>query len=557
VTRGGPLGALLAGSYAVLERDFLVATSRRRFLVLRFLGVAVVAALVGLWPAVVGDLGLAAQSPSVVGRQVFGVAAFSLPLLLMFVAPAVGAPAIVTERTLRTLPIVLTTPVRPLTFLLAKFASRVGMVMVLVLGAMPSAAVCFLYGGVSFTQFLDLVLLCTGIAVFSVGVGIAVSTYAGKTATAVLATYGWTVFGQLLLIAFLGWATSQRGGVSLEDLQWLTPMLQWIALLNGNAPGTETSLLFTGVMCGVAVFSLFLASLRLAREGGPADEKKKRGRRCRRARFPNPVMDRALRGTLLHGPRRGAFVMLVVVLLANGTALLLGASENDLDDAWPYALGMLTTTAVLAFSALAQGAHAVASERQTGALDLLMATRMRLDEVARGKAAGIAVATLPYLAVPLAMAALASLGGSELEAFTVVSWLGSSVCVVVLFGAIGLWFSARTATPGRATLRAFAFTVGAMVLHVIVVVLSLMALFRMIDDDNPILWIIMEVSPAFSLITTFVAGQEWAGDGFDLDSEALAWCVGWAYMLLYLTLAWRIVRSLPSRIRENLEREGG
>lgn len=86
---------------------------------------------------------------SQVGRGLFSALAIGETVLISFLSPSISAVAISGEDELKTLELLLVTPLRDHTILWGKLAAGAAYVGLLVLGAIPLASLIFLFGGVS------------------------------------------------------------------------------------------------------------------------------------------------------------------------------------------------------------------------------------------------------------------------------------------------------------------------------------------------------------------------------------------------------------------------
>jgi ABC-type transport system involved in multi-copper enzyme maturation permease subunit len=452
---------------AVFERDFLVFTSRPRFLVLRTLTVAAPAAI--LITVVCVSASASYLGSSEVGGILYGTFMVVMPAMLLLLSPVVAAPSIASERALHTLDIVLASPVSAYAFALAKFASRLCVALVLMAAVLPIAAVCFLYGGVSGTLFVELVAFSAGIAVLGTAAGTLSSAWSRGVATATTAGYFLAIFVPLLHLWMLG-AAAEVQGVRFHAVGLLieaNPFATWAQLALSGFSGTTArhpGSTFLAWACGAAVVAVVAAGYRVQREAAH-DVAPSGGRRhAAELRFVNPVLDRGLRGSLLARPSMGSWVMLGLLLVVAGAMLVIGGLEHDLDDEWPHLTFLFATTFLVALSALSRAAHSLAAERETGALDMLLATRLSAADVVRGKYFAVLAGVAPLLAIAFVYG-LVAVPASRLETQTVVLWAVGACALTSACAAIGLWCSGSASTSGRAVLRAFAILIGGTIVH--------------------------------------------------------------------------------------------
>ena len=460
-----------AGMRAVFERDFLVFTSRPRFLVLRTLTVAAPAALLLTVICSTYSAAYVMGSPRV-GSIVYGTFMVVVPALLLLLSPVVAAPAIASERAMHTLDIVLAAPVSAYAFVLAKFASRLCVALVLMFAVLPLAAVCFLYGGVSGAIFVELVAFSVGMAVLGTAAGTVASAWSRGVGTAVSVAYFLAVFVPLLHV----WAAAAVAAATRTKffntglLMEANPFGTWSQLAMRSFAGTTIThpgFTFLAWACLFAALAIGAAGYRVRREA--AHDVAPRGGRRRAAgmRFSNPVFDRSVRGSLFARPKVGAWVLFGVVLFVAVAMIVSGALTNDLDDEWPHLVVLFGTTLVVVLSAMSRGSHALASERETGALDMLMATRLTATDIVRGKYLAVLAGVAPLLGFAL-LYGLVAAALTDLKLAVVIAWAVGTVTLTAACAALGLWCSATGSTVGRAVLRTYAIVIGGSIVHGIV-----------------------------------------------------------------------------------------
>jgi ABC-type transport system involved in multi-copper enzyme maturation permease subunit len=261
-------------------------------------------------------------------------------------------------------------------------------------------------------------------------------------------------------------------------------------------------------------------------------------------RFQNPVLDRALRGSLFHRPRFGAWLRVGVLLAADGLILGLAAYAHDLHRSWPHVTVLCMTTAIVAVIALSVASHAIASERESGALDMLLATMLTPGDVVRGKSAGYLISVAPLLAIGLAHGLVAA-ALTEVRFLTVVGWLVSSVVVTAFFSAVGLWASSIARTAGRAVLLAFAVLIGGTIVHATLMIVTVIVAAAANSED--VLFYAAGASPVYQALAPPLICQEDRWNHGEINGFC-AWAL-WAavYAAASLALVRWTRRSLERR----------
>jgi ABC-type transport system involved in multi-copper enzyme maturation permease subunit len=528
-----------AGARAVFERDFLVETSRVRFLVLRTLVVLVPAAI--LLTVLGTNSTFAGGGTSRLGILVYVTSMVIVPALVLLLAPVLAASSISSERAMNTLQIVLASPVSPFAFVFAKFASRLAIVLVLIFATLPLAGICFLYGGISAGLYFELVSFAMGVAVLGTAAGIVASSYARNVATAVMASYFMVIICPLLHLAAIGIAHEAFDLANPFDDPILgikaNPYYVWSQVtpfgptgaIAGSAPGWT----FLAFMCVVAGAALWIAARRIGRESASEAVARRTGQRVTGLRYENPVLDRGLRGSLLHKPRWAAWTRFAFVLLVLAVMLTLGAANRDLNDSWPHIAFLCITTAFLSIAAMTTAAHTIASERESGALDMLLATPLTTADVIRGKFYASVLSLAPLVAIALFYGVFAACV-TRVNGITVLAWLASVGVLIPFFTAIGMWCSAGASTAGRAVLRAFALLIGGSVLHGVACGITVAVAHRILDDD--VMWYIGGASPFFvgGTAVGLSEANHMGNDGMHAFVSWIIWCGIYVFATVWL-----------------------
>lgn len=520
-----------------MERDFLVLTSALRFVILRWLVVLLLAALVvTVLHTMDVQAGRSRRSPDEVGRALFSVFAVAYPVLVVLVGPALAAGAIAGERALDTLSLVLAAPVRPSALVLAKFLSRLGALLVPLVGGLPIAAISFLYGGISSSLFVDWLLVVLGLAVMATAASVVASAYARTVASAVLAAYLLGVVIPVLETFLAGW-------VHFKYFSSSTP--SWVF---GHSPGAAVGVVWTGaigtgvakadvypflaVVGACAVVALVLATQRLGREAQASAATGPRRGSTKRTLFQNPVLDRACRALPLRSRAFGPWIGLIVVATLTALPLALnGSGESVL-------AGLQVCLWTTAFILLARASQCVAAERQQGSLALLLATRLGSAEIISGKVLGLLVQGAVLL-LPGVVLCVEGTRRGLVGAATLPCWLVACAIVLFLVTSTGVWLSSRASTAGKAAVLAFGWTIGAMVGHGLLVA-GIMLVVRNSDAVLPV----GAASPPF--LAFFVTSACAEQGGYSEERKLLAWCVFWgvAYVVASLLMLQAAQRSV-------------
>ncbi len=219
--------------------------------------VAIISAAVGLIYATF----LSSSSPvnSVDEQRLFGKILFGgvvwLELLsVCFIAPALTAGSISSEREHQTYDILRTTLLSPRALVMGKFLSGLMFLLLLLLCALPLQSLAFLFGGVALEEFLIAVVILIVTAITFCAVGTFFSSFVSRTLVSTVLSYGFAillVFGlPMMIIAVLGAGTALYpgfGGPNLTTFQQaMLVILGWIVVASNplaTAIATEIILL--------------------------------------------------------------------------------------------------------------------------------------------------------------------------------------------------------------------------------------------------------------------------------------------------------------------------
>ncbi|UFJ42287.1 ABC transporter permease [Brevibacillus humidisoli] len=140
-------------------------------------------------------------------REAFIVMAVIQYGMICFIAPALSAGTVSGERERQTLNILLTTQLSPLKIVLSKLLTSLAFIFLLVVASIPLYSLMFLYGGISPSQLLTLVVFFAVNIILFGSLGLFCSTWVKRTGVSTILAYGLAFFfvvGTGLLVMFLG-----------------------------------------------------------------------------------------------------------------------------------------------------------------------------------------------------------------------------------------------------------------------------------------------------------------------------------------------------------------
>lgn len=428
---------------AIFVREWLTVPREPRHYVVRaaYLGLLWVLGLTA-WQVFVGwDRSATLGDTARFGSVLFYVLTFwvQLPLLIFFAALS-SASAIAREKDRRTFVLLLMTDLRNHEIVLGKLFGSLFQIFFLLAGMIPVLALLLLLGGVSPAQVGQALLIMAATAIGAGSLGSLVALWREKTFPALALTVLFLVLYLCLvqaltklpfLVDWFSGSESYRIGPTLEAWQsYLDPFLALRSVLEPplhTEPGLAPAYGYTLAMVLLSILLNIWAMLRLRvwnpsgepiiqRERPEEEEEEKDRARAHAAPGPirrvwaNPILWREIR-TRAYG--RWPFLVQAAYLLvfclicywALAPLLTLNARTSFFAASGLVPLGILSLLLVSV-----QAATAITSERDTGALDLLLVTDLTPNEFIFGKLWGILYNTKTYIVFPLVLAAVYAFG---------------------------------------------------------------------------------------------------------------------------------------------------
>lgn len=123
-------------------------------------------------------------------QSMFYVLSFAQLILIAFMAPALTAGVVSSEREKQTLSMLLTTQQSSTTIILSKLVSALSFMALIVLATLPIYSIVFLYGGISPKQLISIFLFYLFVMLLLGALGVMFSTLFKRTIVAIIVTYG-------------------------------------------------------------------------------------------------------------------------------------------------------------------------------------------------------------------------------------------------------------------------------------------------------------------------------------------------------------------------------
>ncbi len=239
---GGLWGWCQARANPIVTKELRATVRQRRFLIIHFVAVTVVAVLVSVVVVTSAAQELASYQASSVGQALFYTCAVAQGILITMLVPGMTAPALVEERANRSLELLITTRLSPRQIVVGKLISSLVTVLLLLVSWMPLVAVTFLFGGVGMLEVGILYLQLCALALLLAVVSLHCSAVEKSPRRAVIYAYFLSalVGGVFWLGAGTFWAAVMSGAlqfrVVFRNTNWLlavvgAPVLLFVFLI--------------------------------------------------------------------------------------------------------------------------------------------------------------------------------------------------------------------------------------------------------------------------------------------------------------------------------------
>jgi ABC-type transport system involved in multi-copper enzyme maturation permease subunit len=361
-----------------------------------------------------------------VGREFATAAMMTQIVMLAFLAPVLTSATISSERSSKTLGVLLTTDLSVREIVVGKLLSRTWIVFLLIGLSLPVLLIARLLGGISTIEIVECLSIAALLALFAGSLGLLFSIFTTKAMAAAMISY--LIMAALYVAAPVAIEMGRYTSFPAWGM-WLHPFIVITLLMEGPSRGFVDGSATPWMICGGAhlaaalIVSLvaMLALRRVARrdiagrvqpelptsDPSPGGSVRRASfltrfrRRLRPRVFGNPVMWMEL----VIGRRRRPIVTAIVIVLAAAIAIAFGNAIFELKEAKRGELESLVYASgfggyALFFLATAMAsAQSVAGEKDRNSWLLLLSTAMRPRDILLGKFAGIWRRLLPALLI--------------------------------------------------------------------------------------------------------------------------------------------------------------
>lgn len=506
---------------------------------------------------------------AVFSRRLFIISSVFQIGLFGVLAAFLSAHAISSERQRNTFEVLRTSPLRAYEIVLGKVLAPVSYLVILALAAIPMYSVCFLLGGVGWTEIALMVYLTllTIVAYSIIGVATSSSPKVKRTGEG-----GGGAIPLLLLInagvpVAAGVIANTVFKVSVRDSQaiaasafvlvcppatFFTIMESYIYKAATGPARTYFTVGHTLVQVGIILFFLWRACRAVHKEAviavphtKPRDQARRRVRLAFLRLFPvhdfvNPV---AAKDVLLALPKRTldryAIGLLAAALFGLGAYAIVQSRSFRARPSALFDLGCMIVLALVAIAVFLRASAVVVSERDSDTDGMLFATSLRPEKIVSGKLQGViaSVAGSTFvLAFALSVLFCIIYPGATIHVVTRVG-LGLLAMLVssVAFGALGIMISAGAQSVRVATNTAVVFCAGILVFGVP------MTIGFLIEADVGRLYVVSLVFPAAAM---FMPPSEQGAD--PVAARYFAFATG---TLVALMITWFCMHSAAELYR--------
>ena len=357
------------------------------------------------------------------GLLLFQIFSYVLLTLLVFFAALSAASTVAQEKDRRTFVLLLLTDMRDYEIVLGKLLGSLLPISLLLLGSIPILSMLLLLGGVAPEQVVQAILILAATVLASGSLGGLVALWRERTFQS-LALSALFIVLYLCLTRVVGFMPGVAEAVAATIQSWSDPFYALQAVLEarpsvgGVHPAYGYAL--TMLLLSVGLNALGVARLRrwnprgepiMQRERPEEDDEKDRLKAhaapgAAREVWSNPILWREIR-TLAYGRRplliKLAYFVAVGMIVYYAFSGISDARQRG-GQSFLAAAGIVPVTILSLLLVAAQSATSITSERDGGALDLLLVTDLSPGEFIFGKLLGIVFNTKEFLLPPLIIA---------------------------------------------------------------------------------------------------------------------------------------------------------
>jgi ABC-type transport system involved in multi-copper enzyme maturation permease subunit len=442
---------------AVLEREVRAVPRARGLFVARAVYSGALLAIVATcWLVVTGTQAVTTAGDTArFGATLMRILAPLQLSLAMLAAAMTSTVAVTSEKDRRTLELLLISRLSDAQLVLGKLVGSLLRVLLLLLAAVPVFAIAALFGGVTPPQLARLFAVTVAAALVAASVANCVAFWKDTTfqslAITTFALVAWVAVGEVVAGRF----GPAAGAVA-------SPARAVFAALSPAGGGTLPP--FLGVCAAAIAAANALAVIRMrawntaqeARRRTAGDEADAAGaaagaavaRRPSRTVWDNPVLWREI-CTRAHGRAMLLVRLAWLVLFAAAVAGIVAEARRPRPDGLAVAVAVVPMALASLLTVAAMAVTSITTERDRGALDVLLVTDLEPGEFVWGKLFGVLTAAREMVLLPLVLCG--ALAAARITTVENAIYMGLGMAVLTFFAAVlGLYAGLSHAASRRA-----------------------------------------------------------------------------------------------------------
>jgi len=452
-------------SFAILNRELVVASRRKRYFFMRafYLGVLF---LVVLWAWLAADLSAGTRFSWTPGGQMFEPFVWVQLFLVLAFAPPICSDLLSGERRRGTLSILLTTDQTSWRIVWNKVLSRFLYLELLILSSVAAMSVISFFGGVTWSQVLFAFVALSTTALQWCAIAIWLSSVFREGHASATLCYMLMVLGLALTPSWF------RSGAL-----YYWPLVSYYVAVKATvhhfSPGDNvvahvlSALVVSALACLGAALSLRDdSSLRLTAPlsgvfGWLRDRFRRKAGKLAGERKPRPVKGDPIAwresSTGVFGSRDRPWQAVIVYAAIVLGACLVWGNEAPLSGLL-LALGAMlwASTTIMA---LQTSSACIAIEREKGTLGLVLALPITTDGILRGKLKGVYRHIRPRAATALVVTTIGLFSLSPLQILIGAAIVAIAVVALIYITMLGIYYSAKSRTQTTAFIKSLVATI--------------------------------------------------------------------------------------------------
>jgi ABC-type Na+ efflux pump permease subunit len=423
---------------AVFEREVLAVPRARGLFVARAVYSGALLGIVATcWLVVTGTQSVTTAGDTArFGATLLRILAPLQMTLAMLAAAMTSTVAVTTEKDRRTLELLLISRLTDAQLVLGKLAGSLLRVLLLLLAAVPVFGIAALFGGVTGLQLARLFVVTTAAALVAASVATCVAFWKDTTfqslAITTFALVAWVALGEVVAGGF-GPLVGPVVGAGLSPAR---------AVFAALAPtGGDALWPFLGICVAIIAVANTLAVWRV-RAWNTTQEARRQsqtGAAVAAAKTPsrtvwdNPVLWRET-CTRAHGKAMVLVRLAWLLLFAAAVAGIMAEARRSRPDGFAVAVAVVPMALASLLAVASMAVTSITTERDRGALDVLLVTDLEPAEFVWGKLLGVLAAAREIVVLPVVLCgALAATGIATVENAV---YMGLGMAILLFFAAV-------------------------------------------------------------------------------------------------------------------------